>query len=155
MPSLGANFDWVDTPNPVERAYAIVAQEGPGDAVPDYLTAPVLWRECPAWIKRAETVPKALQDYTLVHCEKAGYQKRRFIFGRTRTEEERATAFKTEWVKRPKDWPTVLLKLWFEEGNLPLTSMGAGGAIVSAARAHERSRYRRAGVYPTWFRACN
>lgn len=152
MPSLGANFDWVDTPNPTERAFAIVAKESAADMVPDYLTAPVLWTECPGWIRRAEAVPKALQGHTLVHCEKAGYQKRRFIFGRTRSEEERATAFKTEWVKRPKDWPTVLLKLWFEEGNLPLTAVGADGAVQSAARPHERSRFRRGGVYPTWFK---
>lgn len=153
MPSIGANFDWVDTPNPVERAFAIVAQEGPGDGVPDFLNSVVRWSECPAWIKKAEAVPTAeLRDYTLVHCEKAGYQKRRFIFGRTRSEEERATAFKTEWVKRPHSWPLVLLKLWFEEGNLPLTAVASNGEIQSAARPHERSKYRRGGVYPTWFK---
>lgn len=150
MPSLGANFDWVDTPNPTERAFAIVAKEGPSDGVPDFLAGPVLWRECPGWIRRAESIPEALRGHTLVHCEKAGYQKRRFIFGRTRTEEERATAFKTEWVKRPKDWPMVLMKLWFEEGNLPLTAVDASGAFQSAAQPHERSKFRRGGVYPTW-----
>ncbi len=152
MPSLNANFDWVDTPNPTERAFAIVAQEGPADAVPDFLSAPVTWEDCPAWVRRAEAVPAALRGHTLVHCEKAGFQKRRFIFGRTRTEAERETAFKTEWVKRPHAWPLVLLKLWFEEGNLPLSALGGDGSIQTAARPHERSKYRRGGVYPTWFK---
>jgi hypothetical protein len=150
MPLLDQNFDWVDTPNPAERCFSITAKEDAGCEIPDFLNTVVRWSDCPAWIKRAETVPPALQDYTLVHAVKAGYQQRTFIFGRTRSVEERNTPYQVEWVKRPKEWPTVLYKLWFEEGILPLSAAGEGGSVEYAKRLFERAKYRRGGVYPSW-----
>lgn len=152
MPSLNANFDWVDTPNPAERGFSIIAKESPSDVLPDFLNQTVLWNNCPTWIKRAEPVPAALRGYTLVHCEKVGFQLRRFVFGKTRTDEERNTAFQEVWIKRPYEWPTVLIKLWFEKGSLPLASQRADGSIVDAARTHPRMKIRPGRMYPTWFR---
>lgn len=150
MPSINSNFDWVDTPNPTERAFSITAKEGVSDMIPDFLNHVVLWSDCPEWIKRAEAIPESLQGYTLVHCMKADYQKRTFIFGKTRTAAERKIPFHVEWELRPKDWPTVLYKLWFEEGNLPITAVDADGKIQTAKRLHDRSKFRRGAVYPTW-----
>jgi hypothetical protein len=147
MPSINTNFDWVDTPNPAERGFAIIAKEGPQDELPDFNTSAIYWSDCPQWIKAAETVPTALQGYTLLHSEKADYQKRRFVFGKTRTDLERNTPFQVSWVKRMQFWPTVLIKLWFEQGNLALTSKAADGNVV-----HVRSKSRDGALYPTWFK---
>lgn len=147
MPSINSNFDWVDTPNPAERAFSITAKEGPHDELPDFNASPVYWSDCPKWIKTAETVPPSLQGYTLVNAMKADYQKRSFIFGRTRTDSERNTPFQVSWVKRMQFWPTVLLKLWFEQGNLPLSSTPADGKVL-----HMRSKSRDGAMYPTWFK---
>lgn len=147
MPSINTNFDWVDTPNPAERAFSITAKEGVSDMIPDFLSNAVLWRDCPAWIKNAESIPESLQGYTLVHALKADYQKRTFIFGRTRTDQERNTPFQVSWVKRMQFWPTVLLKLWFEQGNLSLSSKQSDGSVV-----HVRSKVRDGATYPTWFK---
>jgi hypothetical protein len=150
MAIIDQNFDWVDTPNPAERCFSITAKEDANSEIPDFLNTVVLWSDCPQWIKRAETVPPALQGYTLVHALKAGYQQRTFIFGRTRTTAERGKPYLIEWVQRPKDWPTVLHKLWFEEGNLALNASDAGGNLQTAKRVHARSKYRPAAIYPTW-----
>jgi len=152
MPSINSNFDWVDTPNPAERGFSIVAKEDINDVLPDFINSVVLWSDCPKWIKNAESIPSSLQGYTLVHSAKAGYQKRAFIFGRTRTVEERNTPYTVNWVKRMEYWPTVLLKLWFEKGNLPLASQDVSGNILNAARTHPRSRTRDGKMYPTWFK---
>ncbi|OYW70496.1 MAG: hypothetical protein B7Z37_30580 [Verrucomicrobia bacterium 12-59-8] len=146
MAIIDQNFDWVDTPNPTERCFSITAKEDAGVEIPDFINHVVLWSDCPAWIKLAEVVPAALQGYTLVHAVKAGYQLRTFIFGRTRSLEERSAPYLVEWVKRPYAWPTVLQKLWFEEGNLALNAAdGEGGK-----RVHARSKSRRGAIYPTW-----
>ena len=150
MPSINTNFDWVDTPNPTERAFTITAKEGVSDMIPDFYNNVVLWRDCPAWIKNAETIPESLQGYTLVNAAKADYQKRTFTFGKTRTVQERNKAYHVEWELRPKDWPTVLYKLWFEEGNLPITAVDENGKIQTSKRLHDRSKFRRGAVYPTW-----
>ncbi len=150
MAIIDQNFDWVDTPNPAERCFSITAKEDALSEIPDFLNTVVLWSDCPQWIKRAEVVPPALQGYTLVHALKAGYQQRTFIFGRTRSVAERSTPFHVEWEKRPKDWPTVLYKLWFEEGNLPISAPDAEGELQFAKRLHKRSKYRQGAVYPTW-----
>ncbi len=150
MPSINANFDWVDTPNPTERAFSITAKEGVHDMIPDFLNHVVLWADCPQWIKKAEAIPESLQGYTLVNAMKADYQKRTFIFGKTRTPEERSKPYHVEWELRPKDWPTVLYKLWFEEGQIPLSGTDGEGKFLSTKSLLERSKFRRAGVYPTW-----
>lgn len=152
MPSINSNFDWVDTPNPAERGFSITAKEGPNDELPDFNTRTFYWRDCPQWIKRAEAVPESLQGYTLVHALKADYQKRTFIFGRTRSETERNTPFQISWVKRTYHWPTVLLKLWFEKGNLPLTAQTDIMSVATAARTHPRMKIRDGAEYPTWFK---
>jgi len=152
MPGPQSNFDWIDTPNPTERAFGIVAKESVNDVTPDFLNSVITWAGCPDWVKRAEAVPPSLQGYTLVHCAKAGFQQRQFIFAKTRTEEERATAFKTRWVKRMHSWPTVLLKLWAQKGSLPLSSVDSKGGVKTTDRLHERTRYRNGGMFPTWFR---
>lgn len=150
MPSINCNFDWVDTPNPTERAFTITAKEGVSDMIPDFLNNVVLWSDCPAWIKNAETIPESLQGYTLVNAAKADYQKRVFTFGKTRTPEERARPYHVEWELRPKDWPTVLYKLWFEEGKIPISGTDSRGNIQSTPSLLERSKFRRGAVYPTW-----
>ncbi len=147
MPSINTNFDWVDTPNPAERAFSITAKEGPQDELPDFNAGVVYWSDCPKWIKSAEAVPLSLQGYTLVNAMKADYQKRSFIFGKTRTDLERNTPFQVSWVKRMQFWPTVLLKLWFEQGNLSLSSTPADGSVV-----HTRRKTRDGAMYPTWFK---
>lgn len=147
MAILDQNFDWVDTPNPAERCFSITAKEDANSEIPDFLNQVVLWSDCPAWIKLAEVVPAALQGYTLIHTVKAGYQLRSFIFGRTRTEKERNTPFQVTWVKRMQYWPTVLMKLWFEQGNLSLSSSGGAGNVM-----HVRSKSRDGAMYPTWFK---
>lgn len=152
MPSINSNFDWVDTPKPTERAFAITAKEGVSDVIPDFLNTTVLWSTCPKWIKSAETIPLSLQGYRLIHAAKSGYQKRTFYFGYVRTALERKTAFKTRWVKRMHSWPTVLLKLWFEEGRLPLSGVDSDGNISSAKRVHQRAKFRPGNMYPTWFK---
>jgi hypothetical protein len=150
MPSLNTNFDWVDTPNPTERAFTITAKEGVSDMIPDFYNNVVLWADCPQWIKKAEAIPESLQGYTLVNAAKADYQKRTFTFGRTRTPEERMTPYHVEWELRPMGWPTVLYKLWFEEGNLPITAVDEDGKIITSKRLHQRAKVRRGAVYPTW-----
>lgn len=152
MPSIDSNFDWVDTPNPQERGFMITAKEGPNDAIPSFIEQTIFWSDCPDWVKRAESIPPALQGYTLVNAYKSSYQKRSFVFAKTRTEAERNTPFRINWVKRPTFWPTVLLKLWFEKGNLPLSAQLADGTIQNAARTHVRSKSRDGKIYPTWFK---
>lgn len=150
MPSINANFDWVDTPNPTERAFTITAKESVYDEIPDFYNNVVLWADCPQWIKKAESIPETLQGYTLVNAVKADYQKRTFTFGKTRTLQERMTPYHVEWELRPKDWPTVLYKLWFEEGQIPLSAVDSSGKIQSTKSLLERSKFRRGSVYPTW-----
>ncbi len=150
MPSINSNFDWVDTPNPTERAFTITAKEGVSDMIPDFYNNVVLWSDCPQWIKKAEAIPESLQGYTLVNAAKAGYQTRTFTFGKTRTLQERNKPYHVEWELRPKDWPTVLYKLWFVEGAIPNSGADGNGNLVSAPSLLERSKFRRAGVYPTW-----
>ncbi len=152
MPSINSNFDWVDTPNPTERAFTITAKEGVSDMIPDFYNNVVLWSDCPQWIKKAEAIPESLQGYTLVNAAKADYQKRTFTFGKTRTPEERNRPYHVEWELRPKEWPTVLYKLWFEEGSIPKSGVDAKGGILTVPSLLERSKFRRAGVYPTWHR---
>ena len=147
MPSINSNFDWVDTPNATERAFTITAKEGVNDMIPDFYNNVVLWSDCPQWIKKAEAIPETLQGYTLVNTAKAGYQTRLFTFGKTRTQQERDTPFQVTWVKRMNFWPTVLLKLWFEEGNLALSTNPADGNTL-----HTRSKSRDGAMYPTWFK---
>lgn len=146
-------FDWFDTPNPTERGFYFDAGENDQDCdIPDFLNQTVLFSDCPSWITHNAQVRPALAGYRLIFAEKSGVLRRRFYFGKSRTEEERNTAFKTRWIKRMWHWDTVLLKLWFEEGNLPLTAVDADGDIQTAKRVHERSRYRQGKMYPTWFR---
>lgn len=148
-----SNFDWFDTPNPTERGFFIDAGESDQECpIPDFLNTTVLFSSCPDWITHGARVIPALQGYRLIHAEKSGKLQRRFYFGRTRTATERDEAFKTRWVKRMWHWDTVLLKLWFEEGSLPLTAVDADGEIQTANRVHERSKYRQGKMYPTWFR---
>lgn len=148
-----SKFDWHDTPDPRVRLFSIVAKEPPtAGPIPDFLNTTVTWATCPKWIKEAEAVQPSYQGWRLVHAQKAGYQSRRFYFAEIRTQSQRRTPFKTRWVKRMFSWPTVLLNLWFEEGNLPLSGVDASGNITSAKRIHERVRYRPGNMYPTWFR---
>lgn len=151
--SAQSTFDYHDTPDPRERIFSVVAKEPPtAGEIPDFLNATVLWSDCPSWIKNAERVPASMHGWRLIHSQKAGFQQRRFFFGRVRTNAERRRAFKTRWVKRMHSWPTVLLNLWFEEGNLPLSAVDSSGNIASAKRVHPRMRYRPGNMYPTWFR---
>lgn len=148
-----STFDWHDTPDPTQRLFSFVAKEPPTAlTIPDFLNSSVTWATCPKWVKEAEKVPSSLQGWRLVHAQKAGFQQRRFYFAEIRTTSQRRTPFKTRWVKRMHSWPTVLLNLWFEEGNLPLSAVDSSGNIQSAKRVHERVRYRPGNMYPTWFR---
>lgn len=155
MPSIAPPpFDWEDTPNPKERAFAIVVKEGPETVLPALGTG---WQACPDYLKRAADVRghdeqgTAYMAYKLALHEKADFQMRRFLFVRPKTDRERMTPFKSWKVRRPKDWPLVLHKLWFEEGTLPLSSVDENGQVQTVKQAHERVKYRDAGVYPTVF----
>lgn len=151
MPAT-STFDWIDTPKPTERAFKITAKEDPSDQIPDFINQRITWATCPGWIKKAETVPVSLQGYTLVHAAKAGFQTRNFFFAKTRTTAERRTPFETTWVTRPFPWPTVLLKLWAEEGVIPVSALAADGEIQSVGGTLFRDRHRPGGSYPTLFR---
>ncbi len=148
------SFDFFDTPKPSERGFVITAKEDTlSDEIPDYLNRLVTWNTCPAWIKRAFDVRNpAMQGYRLIHAQKAGYQLRSFYFAKTRTEAERATPYRVKTLIRPFTWPTVLLQLWFEEGNLPLSAVNDAGDISTAKRVHPRMKYRPGNQYPTRFR---
>jgi hypothetical protein len=147
------NLDFWDTPNPTERGFVITAKEDNlADTIPDFLNTVVLWSSCPAWVKRAFEVRGDFQTYRLVHAVKAGFQQRSFYFAKVRTDTERSTHFAESWVKRPFSWPTVLLKLWAEEGRIPLSAVDSAGKIFSEPSKLVRSRYKPGGMYPTWFR---
>lgn len=147
------NFDWFDTPSPTERGFMIEAGEQAQDcAIPDFMNSTVLFSDCPDWITREAQVIPALQGYRLIHAEKAGVLRRRFYFGRVRTEDERDTPFRQRWIKRMWSWPTVLLKLWAEKGSIPITALDAAGNLRSTDSLLERVRYRKGDTYPTLFR---
>lgn len=147
------NFDWFDTPTPTERGFVVTAGENDQDCdIPDFLNTVVLFSDCPSWITHGAQVIQALQGYRLIHAAKSGRLKRDFYFGRVRTDEERATKFHESWEKRPFSWPTVLLKLWAEEGRIPLQSVNAAGDIDQQASRLVRTRYKQGAMYPTWFR---
>lgn len=150
---MNTNFDWFDTPNPTERGFVITATESDRDCdIPNFLNEEVLFSQCPGWITREARVIETLAGYRLIHAAKADRLKRNFYFARVRTDVERAAHFYESWVKRPFSWPTVLLKLWAEEGRIPLSAVDANGNIISEASKLVRSRYKPGGMYPTWFR---
>lgn len=148
------NFDWWDTPDPTERGFVIEAGEQDQDCtIPDFMNSTVLFSACPDWITREAQVIAALQSYRLIHAEKASVLRRRFYFARVRTEEERNTPIREErWIKRMWHWPTVLLKLWAEQGRIPISGVNGNGDTQSAESWLERTRYRKGNNYPTWFR---
>lgn len=148
-----STFDWHDTPDPTQRIFSVVAKEPPTAlTIPDLLNSTVTWATCPKWIKEAEKVPSSLQGWRLVHAQKAGFQQRMFFFAETRTPLQRRTHFDETWTKRPFGWPTVLLKLWAEEGRIPLSGVDTAGDIISEASLLTRTKYKPGGMYPTWFR---
>jgi hypothetical protein len=158
---MAFDFDFFDLPNPRERGFVIVAEEKPSDhPLPDWLDldAPVLYSALEAsadykWITHGSTVAGDLRGYRLIHAAKAGKMKRAFYFCPSRRDEQREAAIgKERWIKRPFYWPTVLLKLQFEKGNLPLSAINAAGEIMDGARVHPQSRSRPGNQYPTWFR---
>lgn len=158
---MAFDFDFFDLPDPRERGFVIVADEKDlGHPLPDFLNldSPVLYSHLEAsadykWITHGSTVVGDLRSYRLIHAAKAGKMKRSFYFCPARTEEQRETAIgKDRWVKRPWSWPTVLLKLLFEKGKLPLSAITSAGDIETAARVHPQARYRPGNQYPTWFR---
>lgn len=147
------NFDWWDTPNPTERGFVIEAAENDRDCdIPNFLDAVVTFADCPRWIKNACEVHTPLQSYRLVHAAKAGKMVRSFYFARVRSEQERAVHFAETWQKRPFPWPTVLLKLWAEEGRIPLSAVDTDGNIINEPSKLVRTRYKPGGQFPTWFR---
>lgn len=153
-PPAIVNFDFWDTPHPVEQGFMIEAgQKIDSTPLVDYTKEIVLFSNLPAWVTHNAQVPTSLQGYRLVHAEKSGLMTRRFYFARVTTPEERKTPIKKErWTKRMWPWPTVLLKLWAEKGIIPNTSVDASGNLVSTDSLHERVRYRKGDSYPTWFR---
>lgn len=154
------DFDFFDLPDPTQRGFVIVADEKVLDCpLPNWTgDTPLLYSDIAAsaaykWIVHGCTVQTELQNYRLIHSAKAGKMQRSFYFAPTRTDEERETHFgKERWIKRMWSWPTVLLKLWFEKGLLPLTAVTADGDIATADRVHDRMKLRPGNQYPTWFR---
>lgn len=147
------NFDYWDTPNPTERGFVVTATEMDRDCpIPNFLNSVVTFANCPRWITNAATVIAEFQTYRLVHAQKSGPMKRDFFFARSRTADERRTHFHESWIKRPFSWPTVLLKLWAEEGRIPLSAVDGEGNILNDASRLVRTRYRPGNMYPTWFR---
>jgi hypothetical protein len=151
-------FDYWDTPNPTETGFVIVAGEKDRRVpIPDFLNQVFLYSDLEEhadykWITHAAAVVGDLRGYRLVHAAKSGVLQRAFYFARVRTQEERGQAFHESWVKRPFSWPTVLLKLWAEEGRLPLSAVDDAGGIVTTENLLVRSRHRPGGMFPTWFR---
>ena len=155
MPSIAPpRFEWHDlpsTPHDKNRSFAIYTPqiELQQDIVlPDLA---VTWAESPKYVRDVERVKESLQGYKLRHHEKAG-QGRLFYYGKVLTEEERGTPF-LEWpVRRMHFWPTVLLKLWFEQTNaVPLSGPNADGSIATTPRLLDRAKYRDGDSYPTTF----
>lgn len=151
---MDKNFDFWDTPNPTERGFVVTAKEDNlADTIPDFLNTSVLWSGCPAWIKKAFAVRgEEFQSYRLVHAQKAGFQLRSFYFAKVRTDAERIQHFAESWIKRPFGWPTVLLKLWAEEGRIPLSAIDTNGDIINEPSKLTRTLYKPGGMFPTWFR---
>lgn len=155
MPSIAPpRFEWHDlpsTPHDKNRSFAIYTPqiELQQDIVlPDLA---VTWAESPKYVRDVERVKESLQGYKLRHHEKAG-QGRLFYYGKVLTEEERVTPF-LEWpVRRMHFWPTVLLKLWFEQTTaVPLSGPNADGSIATTPRLLDRAKYRDGDSYPTTF----
>lgn len=152
------NFDWWDTPNPTERGFVITAGESDRECpIPDFLNNVVTFTTCATtaqykWIAHAHQVIPELAGYRLVHAAKAGVLQRAFYFAYRRTAAERRTHFAESWEKRPFYWPTVLLKLWAEEGRIPLSAVDTNGDILNEASKLVRTRYKPGNNYPTWHR---
>jgi len=107
------NFDWIDLPDPRLRGYVIEAVENDQDCeIPDFLGSVVLFSDCADWITREAKVITALQGYRLVHTEKAGILRRRFVFAPNLSREDAHTAFRSYYDTEPSMfWPPVLLTI--------------------------------------------
>lgn len=155
MPSISLpRFQWHDlpcTPHNGERTFAIYVPENETQQGRELPALGTLWNECPDWLRRAERVIPPLQSYKLAWLE-AVETGRLFYFAKVKTEAERNRPY-LEWqVRRMHHWPTVLLKLWFEQDNsLPLSGLKADGTVGTQPRVFERMKYRDGGQFPTTF----
>jgi hypothetical protein len=110
---MSKNFDWYDLPDPTKRGFTVLARETDRDVdIPDFLGTPTTFADCPAWITHGCNVISPLDEYVLVHAEKAGELQRRFYFAPDLPRETAQTPFRTYYETEPSMyWPKVLLSL--------------------------------------------
>lgn len=111
MATTTPKFQWFDLPSTTrtkERGFNIFVAERDKDYDPVLPTLQTTWANCPAWLKKAESIPSALQSYKLINHQGVG-GGRMFSFALVASP---STAFKSKRKVLPSMyWPPVLTSL--------------------------------------------